>query len=362
MQQIKQIGHLLWWDLPTIKCSRVKLLDSAKNWQIPNDLLPNEIAPISALRRAITGPNKTKLKVQYKIELEENKSWKYRWDVFQVDKSGQRTQKNRIGQLTFCPIKHQISSIADHLIYDNQLADLVKFVEREQTRFSLHSTDDIRNIISGFAKKHGASLRQSGGIYFIPIAHANSAKNIKHFVESIGGKVYLKPEYQNPLENDSSLAEVAQQELHADLDTIRDQQQKILSEISDLATRSRSLTRNRRDRLASQIAEFEALKDRIRSFSAVLNFSDAQLIKEVADLALAIDAKLNHCRLAIVRDMQWVNNNDEDKSLEDNSTMSTMNQQEILQQQLQKIRQQQSTSKKRKHTTMAEFIRHISKN
>lgn len=299
----RQIGNTLWWDLSKCSVSRVDLERYAKSHGLPTKYLPEQIKFIGAFKRAISDV-KTSLDKSHNILLRkvnnDSSDLSYAIVCEEVQNGAKKTKHTQIGLVIAHKdrekIEYQDSGI------DSSSVDTVKYSLNSAYQDALYyNTNDIRSIITRFTGECGMSLRNSGGVYFVPQKYSDLLNAVSNFTQdcSPSAVLYIKPEY---IINDSDLKAyqmVSQSELASEIVKLETQYQELQGELESLLRNPAELGAKKQKQLVNQLVEYKGMKERIEVFSDTLNISSNDLMYRLKNIHESMQSKLGQLGVTI---------------------------------------------------------------
>jgi hypothetical protein len=249
----EHLGTLMWWSLEGNRISHDDLKALASKNNLPSNYLPNEVKPHSAFKRAI---RHTTTKLDKDLMLRTINDDKNEIVVGVVHERKDTTAKelryNTRAKVTFKKANGTIHSDQDHPAVDD-----VKALYRQHLD---HDTDDIRTMMTNFLKKAGVSLRQAGGVYFVPASFQPILDALCGTVEKTGSNQTYQLRVFDTKESKATLAKVTQAGFEAEINQIQEALEKF------------EFDKARESTLEKKLAGFEELRAKAEMFASVLNF------------------------------------------------------------------------------------------
>lgn len=276
----KEIGSCLWWTLAQCSVPRNQLEDAAKRCGIPDNYLPEKISFISAFKRGISDVKLKLEKTGILIRPVSNDAKETFMAIIKetIDSHNRVAGHNQIGLAIANKEVEKIEIRPTNFIASADHAALfgVEDLIRDAYLSAVdHNTDDVRRVITSFCKECAISLRESGGIYFVPLAYSNLLSAIKKFVLEVSpdSVIYIKPEY---IINDAdlqTLQKVGQSSLTNEVTDLEETYQKLSLEIEEMLNNRERLKGKKKGQITSQLQIYLDMKKRIEVFTNTLSFS-----------------------------------------------------------------------------------------
>jgi hypothetical protein len=163
--------------------------------------------------------------------------------------------------------------------------DVAKAIE---LRFSelrhTHTADDIRRAVLKVLDSCAAvTLREHGGVYWVPSTYADQLRRLQSAVEQIGSsRAYLLPIHASA-EATRTLGEAAKTSIEEELATLKNEVEGFLQAPPD-----------RQSTLVRRLAAFRDLKARAELYRQILNVTVADLDLTVDNLTASVEQLLGH--------------------------------------------------------------------
>ena len=270
----KQLGSLLWWSLNGNRIGHERLLDLADQHGLNTKYLPKEIRPVQAFRRAW---RHAAAKLPKGMLLRSISETNYLVVIGlvreRVDERNHDLDYTVLSKIGFHKGTHALS--ADK---ENGVTMQVKELYRHHLA---HTTEDIRAMMTSFLGEAGVSLRDSGGVYFIPASHQQTLDALCAVVEEVGhNKTYQLPIVDTP-EGKATLREVARRTLDSEIQQLQEQLAKF------------DLDKVRESTLERKLEGFDELRARANLFARVLSFKADTLNKKIASIQSGLRRQLS---------------------------------------------------------------------
>lgn len=267
----QDLGHLLWWQLNGSRINHDELVAAAERHSLAPKVLPAEVKPVQAFRRAwrhATSKLEDGLMLRPIAETEDEVV------VGLVREKPNEVRRDLdydvVARIAFDKVSSKISADAEHSLIE-QIRDLYR-------HHLAHTTEDIRSMMTSFLGEAGVSLRDSGGVYFVPAAHTGQLEALCRVVEEVGhNRTFRLPIVDTPATR-NTLREVAERSLD---DEVRELEEE-LAGFDFKKVRDSTLER--------RLEAFEYLRNRASLFAGVLTFKADGLAQRVS----AMQAQVRH--------------------------------------------------------------------
>lgn len=270
------LGDLIWWALADARIGRTELEQVWASAQLDPALLPEPPTVEKALKTAVreTHAGHTDRLLRLGLENESHIIYAVVREHRGDDGSVSFTQETRI---VLDRTSEKLTSDDPH----HDLAQLVaaKFAELRTT----HTPDDLRRAMLRVLDACAAvTLRDHGGVYWVPAPHAETARRLQACVEKIGSsKVYLLPVHASPDAN-RTLGDSAKLAIEDELAALKAEVEGFLQQPPE-----------RVSTLVRRLDAFEALKVRAELYRSVLQVQVLDLEKTLGELTLSVETLLN---------------------------------------------------------------------
>jgi hypothetical protein len=258
----RPLGSLLWWTLNGNRIDHDQLVDLARREGLDEKYIPAEVKPTAAFRRAWRHVATKLPKGLLLRPIAETD------DVVliglvreQANERAQDLEYDVAAKICFHKTTHVVSADVENQVTAE--------IDRMYRHHQAHTTEDIRLMLTGFLAEAGVSLRESGGVYFVPAAYQNSLDALCAVVQTVGHNAT----YQLPIADSeatcSTLREVAERTLDAELQQL----QADLERYDHATVRPSTLER--------KLTDFEDLRTRVGLFARVLSFKAEAFTKKI---------------------------------------------------------------------------------
>ncbi|MEW5848039.1 MAG: DUF6744 family protein [Myxococcota bacterium] len=270
------LGDLVWWTLSDAAVDRATLESTWNNAKLPVELLPEPPTAEKALKVSVreTAVGKPDLLIRLGKEDEQQIIFAVVREHRQPDGSVTFTQEARIvlDRATERLTADSASHPAAHGV-------LTAFARLRTT----HTADDVRRTV--VRTLHGMAaitLRDGGGIYWVPKTHADGLRRLQGAVERIGSsRMYLLPVHDSADAN-RTLGEAAKLSIEEDLAGLQAEIDGFLQSPPD-----------RPSTLVRRFDAFEALRQRAELYHQVLKVQVEALDTRLVSMARAVETLLS---------------------------------------------------------------------
>ena len=269
------LGDMIFWSLGDARVDRSTLEFLWAGSGLSPDLLPDPPTAEKALKLAVresqVGQRERLIRLGKEDETE---------IVFAVV----REHRGGDGNLTY----HQEARIhldrtRERFTSDDPQHDLVAAVEsRFRTLRTTHTPDDVRRaIVKALHSFAAVTLREGGGVYWVPAPFAERLRRLQSAIEQIGSsRVYLLP-VNDSAEAEATLGEIARGSIEVELETLK-------AEIAGFV----HAPPDRASTLVRRFDSFEALRARAKLYREVLAVEVADLDHQLDGLSATVEGML----------------------------------------------------------------------
>lgn len=308
-QSAKQIGSCLWWSLAQCSVSRKTLEDLAKKNNIPEKYLPEQISFISAFKRGVTDIKASLDKEGILIRLINDDQDARRLAIVKetLDKTKETASHSQIGVIYANKKDKSILVEASHGRSPEELQAVEMVDERIRLAYENsinHNTDDIRRVMISFCKECTVSLRDSGGIYFVPLVHEAMLESMAEFIKAVSpdSVIYIKPEYVVRDSDLQALRQASKNELGSEVAQLEQTYLNLLQEFQDLLDDNSHLSIKKKRQLGKKLEVYRELRKRIETFSTTLEFAPNEFVDRLRVMYQSLSEKLAKLKVKISND------------------------------------------------------------
>ena len=267
----EHLGDMVWWTLEDARIGRARLEEVWTAAGLSAALLPEPPTPEKALRAAV---REAAVGQQgHLIRLGKDDEDELVFAVVEEQRDGAGNVNHR--QEARIALRKQV---APSLGSDAPDHDLVRTVrERYERLLTTHTSDDVRRaLVKTLATCAAVTLREHGGVYWVPAPFADTLRRLQIAVASIGAsRVDVVPIHASP-EASQALGDAARSALENDLAVLTAEIDAFLHEPPD---RAATLTR--------RLATFDELRAKADLYHSVLQV-------QVSDLDARLDELTRH--------------------------------------------------------------------
>jgi hypothetical protein len=266
------LGDVIFWQLADARIDRTTLETLWKSAGLDLGLLPEEPTAERALKQAVreaqVGQRDRLIRLGLDTETE---------IVFAIV----RERRDEQGNVSY----HQEARVhldrsTEAITADDHGHEIVKAVFASYSVLrTTHTSDDVRKaVVSALASWAAVTLRDGGGVYWVPTAYAAELRRLQGTIEKIGAsRVHVLPVHQSA-DADRALGEIATASLEADLAALK-------TEIESFV----SVPPERASTLQRRLEAFDALRSRARLYRSVLNVQVVEIDESIDRMAATVE-------------------------------------------------------------------------
>ncbi|HTU02009.1 MAG TPA: DUF6744 family protein [Candidatus Sulfotelmatobacter sp.] len=274
----QHVGDLLWWTLADARISRSLLESIWRDAGLSSNWLPDPPTPEKALRAAVRESQVGQPSYLLRLGKEDDHEIVFAVVLESRDPSGNvhHSQEARVRLDRHAPAKLDSDDpghalvVAIYAAYDRLLAT--------------HTVDDVRRaVLKTLDSCAAVTLRDHGGVYWVPSPHAETLRHLQSAVSMIGSsRLDVVPIHATP-EAISALGSAARASIEDELAALR-------SEIEGFVTDPPG----RASTLARRLETFEDLRSRARLYHSVLQVHVQDLDGALTKLAAQVEGLLQN--------------------------------------------------------------------
>jgi hypothetical protein len=272
----EHVGDLLWWTLEDARISRSRLEAVWAAAALSPNFLPEPPTPEKALKTAVrecqVGQH------NHLIRLGKEDDAELVFAVLQEKRDG-------IGNVD---LEQEAKITLDRaapsqLRSDAPAHDLVRAISDSYDRLlNTHTPDDVRRaLVKTLSSCAGITLREHGGVYWVPAPYAETLRQLQRAVSNIGrSRLDLVPIHATP-EAQQALGDAARSALEEDLSELREEIDGFLKAPPDRAAT-----------LVRRLQMFDELRGKARLYQSILQVQVTDLEAKLNELTLHVEGML----------------------------------------------------------------------
>jgi len=271
----QHLGDLVWWTLSDATTDRHTLESTWRTAGLDTSLLPEPPTAEKALKTSIRGCQVGQTERLIRLGKEDDAQL-----IFAIvherrldDGSLEHYQEARV----------ILDRKREHLSSDVPGHEVAIAIQDAFSRLrTTHTPDDVRRaIVKALHSFAAVTLREGGGVYWVPRSFAEHLRRLQQAIEQLGAsRFYLVPVHESA-DASRTLGEVARGSLESELADLQAELEAFKS-----APPERASTLHRR------MEAFEALRNRAQLYRDVLKVQVEDLERNLADMAASVEALL----------------------------------------------------------------------
>jgi hypothetical protein len=272
----KHVGDIIWWQLANARIQRSLLESVWSNAGLSAAWLPEPPTPEKALRTAVRESQVGQHEHLVRLGKEDENELVFAVLLETRDGTGNVsvTQEARVRLDRHAP---------SHLDSDHPGHELVAAISSAYDRLlTTHTPDDVRRaLLKTLTACAAVTLRDHGGVYWVPAPYAETLRQMKEAVSHIGAsRIDVVPIHASP-EANAALGNAARASLDEEISALRTEIDGFLAEPPERAS---TLTR--------RLEAFEGLRAKARLYHTVLEVQVQDLEAALNKLTLEVEGLL----------------------------------------------------------------------
>jgi uncharacterized protein DUF6744 len=272
----KHVGDLLWWTLADARVTRSTLESVWANAGLAENLLPEPPTPEKALRAAVREAQVGQHDHLLRLGKEDDGEIVFAVIAETRDGAGNVSlaQTARIRLDRARPVK---------LESDQPGHDLVAAVSAAYDRLlTTHTADDVRRaLVKTLTSCAAVTLRDHGGVYWVPAPYAETLRRLRDAVSNIGASRLDVVPIHASAEATAALGDAARASLDEEIAALRTEIEGFLTDPPERAST-----------LARRLETFEGLRAKARLYHTVLQVQVQDLETALNKLTLQVEGLL----------------------------------------------------------------------
>lgn len=272
----QHLGDLVFWSLSDAEIQRSALEALWANAGLSADLLPEAPTAEKALKVAVR---------ECAVGHPEHLLRLGKEDVTELVFAVVHEQRQGDGSLVYDQqAKIRLDRVNEQLTSDDSTHEIVVAVRSAFERLRLtHTADDIRRAVVKTLRSFSAvTLREGGGIYWVPRPHADQLRHLQHAIEQIGSSAfYLLPIHESG-DASRTLGDVAKASVEEELAALK---REIEGFVVTPPERSSTLIR--------RLESFDALRAKAALYRDILHVQVIDLDAQLASLTTSVENLLD---------------------------------------------------------------------
>ncbi len=272
----EHVGDMVWWTLEDARIDRAHLEEVWTTAGLSTAFLPEPPTPEKALRTAVREASVGQQ--GHLIRLGKDDDDELVFAVVEEQRDGAGNVSHR--QEARIVLRKQVTPFLGSDAPDHDLVRAVR--ERYERLLTTHTPDDVRRaLVKTLAACAAVTLREHGGVYWVPAPFADTLRRLQIAVAGIGvSRVDVVPVHASP-EASKALGDAARSALEDDLAVLAAEIDAFLREPPD---RVATLTR--------RLATFEDLRAKAHLYHSVLQVQVSDLDARLDELSRHVEGLL----------------------------------------------------------------------
>jgi len=274
----EHVGDLLWWTLDDARITRSTLLAIWAEAGLAPNHLPEPPTPQKALRAAVREASVGH--ADHLIRLGKEDDQELVFAVVQETRDGSGNVAHQ--QEARITLRHASPS---SLISDAPQHDIVRAVTSAYDQLvNTHLTDDIRRtLVRTLSSCAAVTLREHGGVYWVPAPYADTLRRLQIAVSKLGrSRLDIVPIYATP-ESQQALGHAARSAMEADLAALDKEITGFLQEPPE-----------RQSTLVRRLEAFNDLRQRAQLYHTILQVQVSDLESKLNELTTHVQGLLSN--------------------------------------------------------------------
>jgi len=270
------LGDIVFWSLADARVDRATLESVWKNALLDPSRLPEEPTPERALKQAAREAQVGQRDRMIRLGLDSESEI-----VFAIV----REHRDDAGNVTYAQeARVHLDRTSEVVSSDVSSHDIVqKLLTGYDVLRTTHTADDVRRaIVKTLGSWAAITLRDSGGVYWVPAVYADDLRRLQSAIERIGAsRVHVLPVHDSQ-DAKRALGEIATASLEAELAQLQ-------TEISAFV----SAPPDRASTLVRRFDAFAGLRDRAKLYRNVLAIQVNELDQQLDRMASTVESLLS---------------------------------------------------------------------
>jgi len=269
------LGDMVWWTLSDASLDRTSLVAKWTGSGLSADLLPEPPTAEKALRLAVRSSQVGQ--AEFLVRLAHDGDGELIYAVVREENLGggilAHKQEARV----------ELKKAARAIVSDVPAHTLVRAIEDAFTQFlDTHTADDMRRtLVKTLRTLSAVTLREGGGVYWVPRTHAETVRRLERAVSQLGQSTFhVVPVHQTD-DGAKTLGVVARGSLETELTALREELEAFKAQPPD-----------RRSTLQRRLEAFSELRSRAQLYRDILNVQVEDLEQHLTSMAASVEQML----------------------------------------------------------------------
>ena len=270
------LGHFCWWSLNGAMIDHAALIAKAKAAGLDERFLPKPIKEVAAFRRAWRHAAR---KCPAGLMLREIGETSDRIEVALVK---EQADVNQV-RLDYDVVSHITFDKGNETIAVRNANDVTDEILRLDQMHHSHGSDDLRAMLTMLMREAGVSIRDGGGVYFLPPSFSSTLAAMSAVIDGVGHNKVFSLTIADVSGARQTLTDLAKE-------TLDDEIRALEAELDAFAE---STVETRDGTLARRLQRFDELRSRVALFSGCLSFKADALVEKIGSMQEDLRDKLN---------------------------------------------------------------------
>jgi len=271
----EHLGDMVWWTLNDASLDRGTLLARWTGAGLSADLLPEPPTAEKALRLAVRGSQVGQ--AGYLVRLAKDGDGELIYAVVREENLGggvlMHKQEARV----------ELKKAARALVSDVPGHTLVRAIEDAfHQHLDTHTSDDVRRtVVKTLHTLSAVTLREGGGVYWVPRNHAETVRRLEQAVSQLGQSTFHVVPVHHTEDASRTLGVVARGSLETELTALREELEAFKAQPPD-----------RPSTLQRRLETFEGLRSRAQLYRDILHVQVDDLEQHLTSMTASIEQML----------------------------------------------------------------------
>jgi uncharacterized protein DUF6744 len=271
----EHLGDMVWWTLSDASLDRTSLVAKWTGAGLSADLLPEPPTAEKALRLAVRSSQVGQ--TEYLVRLAKDADGELIYAVVREENlGGGKLEHNQEAQV-------ELKKAARAIVSDVPGHTLVRAIDESfHQLLDTHTSDDVRRtLVRTLHTLSAVTLREGGGVYWVPRTHAETVRRLEQAVGQLGKSVfYVVPVHQTD-DGTKTLGVVARGSLETELAALREELEAFKAQPPD-----------RPSTLQRRLEAFEELRSRAQLYQDILHIQKEDLEQQLTSMAASVEQML----------------------------------------------------------------------
>ena len=269
------LGNFCWWTIRGVRLQRLDLQDALRANGISYEL-PKRNTRVAFLK-AVREVKKSEKKTGVLIRKIKKTAGEYVFGLVdeRVDKAAEALGYVHSSTMTFNPNSGSLNCNAPSRVFDAVSENYEKFQ-------GVLDSEDVREIVLTLLQQNWRiSVRNRGGIYFVPVSGTEMLASVKAFVEGLGEECAFQVVPQIDVEaSRTAIYKSFLEEIKSEISSFRE----------EIDTKGDS--KRKQDVMwTSRLESFKTLRDKVSFYADILKFQGEEMLNQIGTLEAEVQEK-----------------------------------------------------------------------